>query len=103
MPDAANIEVSVSGTDDENDSNDTGEDVMSAIDLPSNVAGAILKQGSEAHQQAMTDILANGANVHNLVRLSGFRKFDEIGVAESRANSGLMATPIASPTTQADE
>ena len=101
MPDAANIEVSVSVTDESIDSNDTGEDVMAEpIDLPSNVAGAILKQGSEAHQQAMTDILANGANVHNLVRLSGFRKFDEIGVAESRANSGLIATPIASPTTQ---
>lgn len=70
------------------------------IDLPPNVAGALLKQGSEASQGLMTDIMHNGAHVHNLTRLSGFKHFDEIDTLESRANSGVMATPIASPTTQ---
>ena len=70
------------------------------IDLPDNVAGALLKEGSESHQALLLDIRHNGANVHNLVRTSAFRKFDEIGSMESRANSGVMATPIAGPTTQ---
>ena len=99
MPDTANIEVSVSGVDEQEKSTETGDKRMS-IDLPANVAGAILKQGSEAHQVIMTDVINNGANVHNLVRTSAFRKFDEIGSIESRANSGVIATPVASPTTQ---
>ena len=48
----------------------------------------------------MNDIRHNGASVHNLVRHAAFRKFDEIGTLEGRANSGVNATPIASPTTQ---
>ena len=99
MPDPANIEVGISSADDSSGSFNDGEKTMT-IDLPDNVAGAILKQGSEAHQAIMTDVINNGANVHNLVRTSAFRKFDEIGSIESRANSGVIATPIAGPTTQ---
>lgn len=73
---------------------------MAAIDLPENISGLLLKEGSESHQALMNDIRHNGANVHNLVRTSAFRKFDEIGSIESRANSGVIATPIAGPTTQ---
>jgi len=29
------------------------------------------------------------------------RNFDELGTIESRANSGVIATPVAGPTTQA--
>lgn len=72
-----------------------------AIDLPENVAAALLKEGSESHAALMLDIQHNGANVHNLVRTSAFRKFDEIGSIESRANSGVISTPVASPSTQA--
>ena len=70
------------------------------IDLSANVAAMLMKEGSESHQALMTDIRHNGASVHNLVRHAAFRKFDEIGSMESRANSGVMATPIAGPTTQ---
>ena len=73
---------------------------MAQIDLPENVAGALLKEGSESHQAPLLDIRHNGANVHNLVRTSAFRKFDQLEISESRAQSGLVATPIASPTTQ---
>jgi len=72
---------------------------MPAIDLPENITGLLLKEGSESHQGLMNDIRHNGAAVHNLVRMSAFRKFDEIGSIESRANSGVIATPVASPTT----
>ena len=72
-----------------------------AIDLPENVASELLRQGVSVHQQAMTDISTNASHIHNITRGSIVRKFDEIGTLESRANSGVMATPIASPTTQA--
>ena len=78
---------------------ETGDEDM-ALDLAENVGGMLLKSGSEAHQALMTDIMHNGANVHNLTRLSSFKHFDEFGIEESRANSGLIATPIATPTTQ---
>ena len=70
------------------------------IDLAPNVAAMLMKEGSESHQALMNDIRHNGASVHNLVRHAAFRKFDEIGTLEGRANSGVNATPIASPTTQ---
>ncbi len=93
---AVNLEVSISG----NTTSENGDSEMTeAIDLPPNVTGMILKSGSEAFQQGMTDIQANASHIHNVTRGSVFRKFDEIGVAESRSNSGLIATPIASPTT----
>jgi hypothetical protein len=70
-----------------------------AIDLSDNVAAMLLKEGSESHQALMNDIRHNGSNVHNLTRLSAFKKFDQLGIGESRAESGLIATPVASPTT----
>ena len=76
------------------------QNMADGIDLPNNVAAAILKEGSESHQALMTDIRHNGATVHNLVRMSALRKFDQLGIGESRAESGLLATPPAPPTTQ---
>jgi len=70
-----------------------------AIDLTDNVSGALLKQGSEAHQQVMTDIGQNGAAIHSIIRASVVTKFNEIGTLEGRANSGVNATPIAGPAT----
>lgn len=73
---------------------------MAVIDLPENVTGLILKAGSEAFQQGMTDINTNASHIHNVTRGSIFRKFDEIGSLEGRANSGVNATPMASPVVQ---
>lgn len=60
----------------------------------------IKKTGSEAFQAIMTEIGSNAAVAHNLARLGTTVKFNELGTLESRANSGVMATPIASPTTK---
>lgn len=73
---------------------------MTQIDLPANIGSHILKTGSEAYQGMMTDIGHNGAVAHNLARLGATRQFNELDTLESRAHSGVMATPIASPTTQ---
>jgi len=77
------------------------EHEMAAIDLPETVAGLLLKEGSESHQQLMFESRANSQHTNNLVRTVATHKFAEVGPIESRAVSGVMATPIASPTTQA--
>jgi len=60
----------------------------------------VMKTGSESYQALMTDIQHNGAASHAILRFGADTKFNELGTLESRANSGVMATPIASPTTQ---
>lgn len=70
------------------------------IDLPDNVAGMLLKEGSESHQALMVDIRGNISTAHNLARLGATRQFNELDTIESRAHSGVMATPIASPAVQ---
>lgn len=72
-----------------------------AIDLPENVAGELLRQGVSDHQAAMSETRGNIQNVNNIVRSYAARSFGQLDTIESRANSGVMATPIASPTTQA--
>lgn len=69
-------------------------------DLPPNILTTLLKEGSESHQALMNDIRHNGAVAHNLARLGATRAANELDTIESRAHSGVMATPIASPTTQ---
>ena len=61
----------------------------------------ILTAGAQQFQKDMTDIGGNIAVAHNLARLGVTTRFNEIGPVESRAVSGVMATPIAGPTTQA--
>lgn len=85
MPDTVELPVTVE------------ENVMS-IDLPPNVAGMLLKEGSESHQALMADIRHNGATAHNLARLGATKSFNELDTLESRAHSGVLATPIAGPT-----
>lgn len=77
----------------------TGEKKM-AIDLPENVAGLLLKEGSESHQALMVDVRGNISTAHNLARLGAVRAHNELDTIESRAHSGVMATPIASPAVQ---
>ena len=71
-----------------------------AIDLPANVA-AQLQLESVGNVQANN---RDGRNVSTtalgVLQAAAARNFDELGAVESRATSGVMATPIASPTTQ---
>lgn len=71
------------------------------IDLPPNVASALMVETTGNIQANNRD----GRNVSSLamgvLQNAAARNFDELGATESRATSGVMATPIASPTTQA--
>ena len=78
-----------------------GKKMADAVDLSPNVANALLNE-------TIGNIQANnrdGRNVATMamgvLQMAAARNFDELGAVESRATSGVMATPIASPTTQA--
>lgn len=74
---------------------------MPQADLPEAVAGQLMTE-------SVGNIQANNRDGRNISTLAAgvlqgamARNFDELGTLESRANSGVIATPIASPTTQA--
>lgn len=73
------------------------------LDLPPNVGEHLFKSGSEGYQAIMTDLTGNIVFANNLARLQAQQRFGEMDIIESRAASGLIATPIASPTTQSDK
>ncbi len=71
-----------------------------AVDLPHNVASHLMTEtvgNIQANNLAGRNI-ATTAN--GVLQAAMARNFDELGSVESRATSGVMATPIASPTTQ---
>jgi len=71
-----------------------------AIDLPENVAVQLLTETTgniQANNRNGRDISTTAMGV---LQAAAARNFDELGVTESRATSGIIATPIAGPTTQ---
>ena len=61
---------------------------------------AILKQESHGNFMANNRDGRNmGAIAMGVLQGAAARSFDELGVPESRATSGLIATPVAGPTT----
>ena len=77
-----------------------GEREMAQVDLPESVASELLTL-------TVGNIQANNAEARDLTTLPAgvlkgamARNFDELGTVESRANSGVIATPVASPAVQ---
>lgn len=75
--------------------------MAAALELPATVGEHALAAGVQGFQAMMTELNGNLAFTNNLARLQAQQRFGEIDILESRAASGVMATPIASPTTQA--
>ena len=71
-----------------------------AVDLPENVSQQILTRlvNNADSNSERTQVAATNAN--NVLMAASARNFDEIGIQESRATSGVIATPIAGPATQ---
>lgn len=69
-------------------------------DLPENIANQLMTESAGNIQQTN----ATGRQVHGVamgvLQAAAARNFDELGVTESRATSGVIATPVAGPTTQ---
>lgn len=90
--DGAGIEVLVPGGNPE-----TSEWKM---DLPENIGTLIISETGGNIQANNRDGRNIGTTAHGVLQLASARNFDELGTVEGRANSGVNATPIASPATQ---
>jgi hypothetical protein len=71
-----------------------------AVDLPESVASQLLTESVGNIQANNRDGRNAGTVATNVLSGAMARNFDELGVAESRSVSGVMATPIASPAVQ---
>lgn len=81
---------------------DEGKEQMSgSIDLPPNVAAqlqmeSVMNGQITTNQGRQISQMANG-----VLQAAMARNFDKIGTEESRAISGVLATPVAGPTNAA--
>lgn len=74
---------------------------MPQVDLPESVASQLLTESVGNIQANNRDGRNAGTVATNVLTGAMARNFDELGTIESRANSGIIATPVAGPTTQA--
>lgn len=70
-------------------------------DLPERVAESLLTAHVEEARYDLAELRKNASNASNIIRHSAVRRFDEIGIGESKAQSGLMATDVGGPTNAA--
>lgn len=71
------------------------------MDISANYGTLLMAESAGNIQANNRDGRNVGTTAMGVLQGAMARNFDELGVSESRANSGLIATPIASPTTQA--
>jgi len=69
------------------------------IDLPSNVAAQLQLESVGNVQANNQSGRAVSTAAMGVLQAAMARNFDELGTVESRATSGVMATPIAPPAT----
>lgn len=70
------------------------------MDLPPNVASLVITETTGNLQANNRDGRNIGTVAMGVLQAAMARNFDELGTVESRATSGVLATPIAPPTTQ---
>ena len=76
------------------------EKEMSVVDLSPNVANQLMTETVGNIQANNREGRDSAAVAQAHLRFAAVRNFDELGPTESRAVSGVLATPVASPTTQ---
>jgi len=76
-----------------------GESKM-ALDLPEGVGTLLMTETSGNIQSDNREGRALTTLSAGVLKGAMARNFDELGTIESRANSGIIATPVASPATQ---
>lgn len=70
------------------------------IDLPPSVAQQLMVETTGNIQANNRDGRAISTTAMGVLQGAMARNFDELGTVESRATSGVIATPVASPTVQ---
>lgn len=78
---------------------DLGGEEMAA-DLSDGVLQHLMKTGSEAYQQTMSRGMEASQLANGILQAGAARRHNELDIGESRAQSGLIGTPVATPTTQ---
>lgn len=76
------------------------EPAMAALDLPEGVGTLLMVESTGNIQSDNREGRALTTLSSGVLKGAMARNFDELGTIESRANSGIIATPVASPATQ---
>lgn len=76
------------------------EQCVMASDISENVSNHLMTQRVATNQEVSASMAQGHAFVMEQGRLHHLKRQDEVGAIEGRAVSGVLATPIASPTTQ---
>jgi hypothetical protein len=76
------------------------EAAMAALDLPEGVGTLLMVESTGNIQSDNREGRALTTLSSGVLKGAMARNFDELGTVESRSNSGVMATPIASPAVQ---
>ena len=79
---------------------DEEEKKMAALDLPEGVGTLLMVESTGNIQSDNREGRALTTLSSGVLKGAMARNFDELGTIESRANSGIIATPVASPATQ---
>lgn len=76
------------------------EEKKMALDLPEGVGTLLMTESTGNIQSDNREGRALTTLASGVLKGAMARNFDELGTIESRANSGIIATPVASPSTQ---
>lgn len=78
---------------------DSGESEEMPLDLPASMGQYLLSEATGNIQANNRDGRSMSSIAVGVLQFAAARDFDELGTVEGRANSGVLATPIAGPTT----
>ena len=84
----------------ESESDEMKDCTGACMDLPCNVGSLLITESTGNIQANNRDGRNIGTIAMGVLQVAAARNFDELGTVEGRANSGVNATPIASPATQ---
>jgi hypothetical protein len=83
------------------ETNESEEEMAEQVDLSPNVANQLLTESVGNIQADNRRGRDNATVATGVLQGAMARNFDELGTVEGRANSGVIATPVAGPTLQA--
>ena len=75
------------------------EKMAEVVDLSPNIANMIMTETAGNIQANNREGRDSASAAQAQLRFTAVQNFGELGALESRANSGVLATPIAGPTT----
>jgi hypothetical protein len=68
-------------------------------DVPDDIFQLVMEESMQAHDNQLTESVANIAHVHNIARNVGVKKFNEVGAIEAAAAEVVMRIKPVTKTT----